>query len=49
MSPAPLQGCDLLSGGLVAGAGLLAGLLGLGRPDGGQVQFPGAVRRTGSP
>ena len=45
--PAPGQGRDLVGGGLPVGAGLLAGLLGLGRPPGGQLQLPGAVRRTG--
>jgi hypothetical protein len=49
VSPAPLEGCDLLGGGLVAGAGVLAGLLGLGGPSSGQVQLPRAVRRAGSP
>jgi hypothetical protein len=38
------QGRQLLAGGLVVGAGLLAGLLGLGRPPGGQLQLPGRVR-----
>ena len=44
--PAPGQGRDLVGGGLLVGAGLLAGLLGLGRPPGGQLQLPGAVRRA---
>jgi hypothetical protein len=34
--PASLQGRHLLGRGLVVAAGLLAGLLGLGRPLGGQ-------------
>jgi hypothetical protein len=45
--PAPGQGRDLVGGGLVVRAGLLAGLFGLGRPAGGQPQLPGAIRRTG--
>jgi hypothetical protein len=38
---------DLLGGGLMVSAGLLAGLLGLGRSAGGQLQLPRAVRRAG--
>jgi hypothetical protein len=32
----------------VVGVGLLAGLFGLGRPPGGQLQLPRGIRRTGS-
>ena len=49
VSPAPLQGSDQLGGGPVACAGVLAGLLGLGGPSGGEVQFPRAIRWTLSP
>src|SRR5215216_2010421 len=42
--PACAQARHLLGGGLVVGAGLLAGLLGPGRPDGGQPQLPRAIR-----
>jgi hypothetical protein len=45
--PAPDQGRDLVGGGLVVGVGVSAGLFGLGRPPGGQLQLPGAIRRTG--
>jgi hypothetical protein len=44
--PAPSQGRDLVAGGLPVGVGVSAGLLGLGRPPGGQLQLPGAIRRT---
>jgi hypothetical protein len=44
--PAPGQGHDLVGGSLVVGAGLPAGLLGLGGAVVGQLQLPGAVRRT---
>jgi len=32
---------------LVVGVGVSAGLFGLGRAPGGQLQLPGAIRRTG--
>ena len=43
--PAP-EGVNLVGGCLLFLVGLLAGLLGLGRPHGGQPQLPGPVRRA---
>jgi hypothetical protein len=45
--PPPGQRRHLLGGGLLVGAGLLTGLLGLGGALGGQLQLPRAIRRTG--
>ena len=44
-----VQRSDLLGGLLLVGAGLLAGLLSLVGPLGGQAQLPRAVRRTRRP
>jgi hypothetical protein len=48
MQQPALEGGDRLSGLLLVRAGLLAGLLGVGGPPGGQVELPRAVRRARS-